>query len=171
MPKIGDLTIVVKRGDLTKEPADAICNPANSSLRMGGGVAGAIKRAGGAEIEQEALKHAPVPVGKAVVTEAGKLKARWIVHAPTMERPAMATTSEKVCLATRAALFCAEQAGAKTLALPGMGTGVGRMSFAAAAETMLKALKEFASAAKSLKKIVLCDLSEEMVDAWKLASG
>jgi len=166
-----DLTIVIKRGDLTKEPADAICNPANSSLRMGGGAAGAIKRAGGAEIEQEALKHAPVPVGKAVVTGAGELKARWVVHAPTMERPAMATTSEKVYFATKAALFCAERVGAKSLVFPGMGTGVGGMSYTEAAEAMLRALKEFALAAKSLKEIVLCDLSDEMVDAWKLASG
>ena len=171
MPKMDDLTIVIKRGDLTKEPADAICNPANSSLRMGGGAAGAIKRAGGAEIEQEALKHAPVPVGKAVVTGAGELKARWVVHAPTMERPAMATTSEKVYFATKAALFCAERVGAKSLVFPGMGTGVGGMSYTEAAEAMLRALKEFAPAAKSLKKIVLCDLSDEMVDAWKLASG
>ena len=171
MPKIGDLTIVVKRGDLTKEPADAICNPANSSLRMGGGAAGAIKRAGGEEIEQEALKHAPLPVGKAVVTGAGKLKVRWVVHAPTMERPAMATTSEKVYLATKAALFCAEQVSAKSLVLPGMGTGVGGVSFKAAADAMVRVLKKFTPAAKSLKKIVLCDLSDEMVDAWENALG
>ncbi len=170
MLKMDDLTIVIKRGNLTKEPADAICNPANSSLRMGGGAAGAIKRAGGAEIEQEALKHAPVPIGKAVITGAAKLKARWVVHAPTMERPAMQTTVEKVYLATRAALKCAESIGARSLALPGMGTGVGGVSFSDAAEAMIRALKEF-RVAKSLKEIILCDLREEMVNAWERALG
>ena len=163
---MGDLAIVVKRGDLTKEPADVICNPANSSLRMGGGAAGAIKRAGGEEIELEALKHAPVPVGKAVVTGAGKLKARWVVHAPTMEYPAMPTTAEKVYRATKAALECAEGAGAKSLVIPGMGTGVGGVSCENAARAMVKALKEFSEAPRSLKRIVLCDLSDGMVEAW-----
>ena len=171
MFKLGDLRVEVKRGDLTKQAADAICNPANSLMFMGGGAAGALKRAGGEEIEREALRHVPVPVGKAIATTAGKLRARWVIHAPTMERPAMPTTSEKVYLATRAALLCAERVGAKSMVLPGMGTGVGGVSFAAAAKAMAKALKEFAPAAKSLRKIVLCDLSVEMVDAWERALG
>ncbi len=164
--KLGDLSIIVKRGDLTKQKVDAVCNPANSLMNMGGGAAGALKRAGGEEIEREALKHAPVPVGKAIATAAGKLQARWVVHAPTMERPAIPTTGEKVYLATKAALDCAEQAGAESIVLPGMGTGVGGVPFEGAAEAMIKALKEFAPAAKSLKEIILCDLSGEMVDAW-----
>jgi len=77
MFKLGKLAIEVKRGDLTKVEAHAICNPANSLLYMGGGAAGALKRAGGEEIEREALKQAPVPVGKAVATTAGRLRARW----------------------------------------------------------------------------------------------
>lgn len=128
-----------------------------------------LKRAGGGEIERVALKHAPVPVGKAIATTAGKLQARWVVHAPTMERPAMPTTSEKVYLATRAALECAERTGAKSIVLPGMGTGVGGVPAERAAEAMAKALREFTPAARSLKEIVLCDLSEEMVEAWKRA--
>jgi len=167
--KLGDLSIVVKRGDLTKQKVDALCNPANSLMYMGGGAAGALKRAGGEEIEREALKHAPVPVGKAIATTAGKLQARWVVHAPTMERPSMPTTGKKVYLATKAALDCAEQACAESIVLPGMGTGVGGVPFEGAAEAMIKALKEFAPAAKSLKEIVLCDLSDEMVDAWERA--
>ncbi len=159
----------MKQGDLTKQKVDALCNPANSLMRMGGGAAGALKRAGGEEIEREALKHAPVPVGKAIATTAGKLQARWVVHAPTMERPAMPTTGEKVYPATKAALGCAEQAGAESIVLPGMGTGVGGVSFEGAAEAVIKALKEFAPAAKSLKEIVLCDLSGEMVYAWERA--
>jgi len=80
--------IVVLTGDITKQEVDAIVNPANSMLVMGGGVAGAIKRVGGKEIEDESVKHAPVPVGEAVATGAGRLKAKYVIHAPTMERPA-----------------------------------------------------------------------------------
>ena len=169
MFSLGNLTIEVELGDLTKQKADALCNPANSLMYMGGGAAGALKRVGGEEIEQEALKHAPVPVGKAIATTAGKLQARWVIHAPTMERPTMPTTGEKVYLATKAALDCAEQAGAESIVLPGMGTGVGGVSYEGAAEAMAKALKEFAPAAESLKEIVLCDLNKEMADAWARA--
>ena len=68
--------IVLRRGDITSLDADAIVNAANSALWMGGGVAGAIKRAGGQGIEDEAVRQAPIPVGEAVVTGAGSLKAR-----------------------------------------------------------------------------------------------
>jgi O-acetyl-ADP-ribose deacetylase (regulator of RNase III) len=163
----GSLRIEVRRGDLTKQVADAVCNPANSLMVMGGGVAGALKRAGGEEIEREALKHAPVPVGKAVATTAGKLQARWVVHAPTMERPAMRTTEEKVYRATKAALECAEAMGAKSIVIPGMGTGVGMVPCENAARAMAKAIKEFSATAKSLKEIFLCDLDHEMVEAWR----
>lgn len=169
MFKVGDLKIEVKVGDLTKERADAICNPANSGMHMGGGAAGALKRVGGEEIELEALRHAPVPVGKAVATTAGRLGARWIIHAPTMERPAMRTTGEKVYLATRAALECADAVGASKITIPGMGTGVGGVSSEVAAKAMVRAVRGFAPAATFLKEITLCDLSGEMVGAWERA--
>lgn len=171
MFKIGNMTVVVMRGDLTKQSADAICNPANSLMFMGGGAAGALKRAGGEVIEREARKHAPVAVGKAVATTAGKLKARWVIHAPTMVRPAMRVSSEDVYLATKAALECAERVGSSSIVIPGMGTGVGGVSFEEAAKAMIRALRDFAPNSRSLKKIVLCDLNEEMVNAWSYATG
>ncbi len=166
MFKIENLTVIVKRGDLTRQKADAICNPANSLMHMGGGAAGALKRTGGEEIEREALKYAPVPVGKAIATTAGKLQARWVVHAPTMERPVMQTTSEKVYFATKAALERADDIGAKSLVFPGMGTGVGGVSEEAAAGAMVRAIRDFIQVAKTLKEIILCDRNKEMVDAW-----
>lgn len=166
MIKLDNITVVIKRGDLTRERVDAICNPANSLMLMGGGAAGAIKRAGGEEIEEEALRHAPVSVGEAVATAAGRLRARWVIHAPTMPRPAMRIPSENVYLATKAALERADRMGAKSIAIPGMGTGVGGVSFDAAAKAMARALRDFAPISRSMKEIVLCDLSEEMVDAW-----
>jgi O-acetyl-ADP-ribose deacetylase (regulator of RNase III) len=169
--KIEDLEVRTEVGDLTKLNVDAICNPANSLMYMGGGAAGAIKRAGGEEIEREALKHAPVEIGKAVGTTAGMLQARWVVHAPTMERPAMRTTSEKIYRATLAALACADELGAESLAIPGMGTGVGGVPSEDAAAAMANALKEFAPKARSLRVVTLCDLSEGMVNAWERALG
>lgn len=167
MFEIGGLTVEVKYSDLTRESADAICNPANSLMYMGGGAAGALKRAGGEEIERDALRQAPVSVGNAVVTTAGKLLARWVVHAPTMERPAMRTTREKVYLATKAALERADGIGARSIVIPGMGTGVGGVSCEDAARAMVKAIKGFSRVARSLKNVILCDIGQEMVRAWK----
>lgn len=167
MFEIEGLTVEVKCSDLTKESADAICNPANSQMYMGGGAAGALKCAGGEEIEREALGQAPVPVGEAIATNGGRLSARWVIHAPTMERPAMRTTGEKVYLATRAALERADGMGAKDIVIPGMGTGVGGVSYGDAARAMVKAIKDFSRVAKALRNVVLCDISREMVNAWK----
>jgi len=169
MSDLSNLKIEILEGDLTKQKADAICNPASSLLLMGGGAAGAIRKVGGAEIEREALRHAPLPIGKAVATGAGKLKSKWVIHAPTMERPAMPTTVEKVYKATKAALLCAEKIGARDIVMPGMGTGVGGVRPVEAAEAMLKALNEFGREAKSLKKVVLCDIDKDMVEAWEKA--
>jgi O-acetyl-ADP-ribose deacetylase (regulator of RNase III) len=166
MFKLGNVKISVKCGDITGEEVDAICNPANSLMIMGGGVAGAIKRVGGEEIEREARKHAPVSIGDAIATTAGKLKIKWVIHAPTMEQPATRTTSERVYNATLAALKRAESIGASSIALPGMGTGVGRVSHADAARAMIKAITDFSLAAVSLREIVLCDIDKEMVKAW-----
>ncbi|MEM4405300.1 MAG: macro domain-containing protein, partial [Nitrososphaerota archaeon] len=92
------------RGDITEIDADAIVVPANSRLIMGGGVAGAVKRKGGAEIEKEAMSMGPIPIGEAVSTGGGVLKTRFVIHSPTMERPAGETDPHKVYLATKAAM-------------------------------------------------------------------
>lgn len=138
--KVGGALVEILEGDITQLDVDAIVNPANSRMIMGGGVAGAIKRRGGREIEEEAMKHAPVPVGKAVATGAGRLRARYVIHAPTMEMPAMRIPLENVYKATRAALEEAERLGIESLALPAMGAGVGgispRDSFKAMLETI-----------------------------------
>ncbi|OYT47781.1 hypothetical protein B6U83_04530 [Thermoplasmatales archaeon ex4484_36] len=98
--------LVVKEGDITAEEVDAIVNAANNHFWMGGGVAGAIKRRGGVEIEREAVSKGPVPVGEAVVTGAGRLKARYVIHAAVMGQD-LATDGEKVRRAAlRSALLC-----------------------------------------------------------------
>jgi O-acetyl-ADP-ribose deacetylase (regulator of RNase III) len=158
----GRTVIKVVMGDLTKTEADAIVNPANSFGYMGGGVALAIRRAGGEEVEKEAVSKAPIPLGEAVATTAGKLKAKLVIHAPTMVNPAGETDEEKVRLATLAALKCSEEKGAKSLAFPGMGTGVGGLSYKAAAGSMVEAIKAFIGGNRMMKKIILVAYNEEL---------
>lgn len=147
--------IEFKVGDITEEESEAIVNPANSLMIMGGGVAGALKSKGGKEIEDEAVSHAPVEIGKAIITKAGKLKTKYIIHAPTMERPAMRTTKEKVFAATKAAISIAFQKGITMISIPAMGTGVGGLSYSEAAEAMIKAIVESIKEGKKLKKITI----------------
>jgi len=140
--KVDDVILEIVKGDITEEEVDAIVNPANSMMIMGGGVAGAIKRKGGDIIEKEALSKAPVPVGLAISTSAGKLKAKYVIHAPTMERPAMSIDVSNVYKASRAAFIEAERLGITSISLPGMGTGVGGVSYRDAVKSMYKALKD-----------------------------
>ena len=162
--------IRVLRGDITKWSSElrpsAIVNPANSLMIMGGGVAGAIKRAGGAEIEQEARQHAPVPVGEAVATGAGRLPVDKVIHTPTMEQPAMATTLEKVRSAMRAALRCADEEGILAIAFPGLGTGVGGLSPEQAAEVMMRALKEHIDAGTGLRAVDFVAFTADLEEAF-----
>ncbi len=170
MVKYMGVELEVMKGDITKlEGIDAIVNPANSQMIMGGGVAGAIKRAGGKEIEDEARKHAPVPVGKAVATSAGRLKVKYVIHAPTMEYPAMRTTAEKVRAAVAAALSTCKELGIKSVAFPGMGTGVGGLDPKVAAEVMVDAIVKHISEGTTLERVVLVAYDDALYRAFREA--
>jgi len=158
------MSIFVQKGDLTQIVCDAIVNPANSYGFMGGGVAGAIRRAGGSIIEKEAISKAPIPVGKAAVTTGGNLPCRYVVHAPTMEKPAMRINVENVRMATRAAFEIGVKHGIKTIAIPGMGTGVGGVPTKQAAEVMVKIAMEFEN---KFERIILIGRNDELFDAFK----
>ena len=158
------MSLTVKKGDITRVVCDAIVNPANSFGYMGGGVAGAIKRAGGNKVEKEAVSKAPIQVGSAVATTAGSLPCRYVIHAPTMEQPAMRTDKEKIREATEAAFLTAKKLGVKQIAFPGMGTGVGGEKPGDAARVMLSVAKEFIN---DFERIVFVDVNDEMVNAWK----
>jgi O-acetyl-ADP-ribose deacetylase (regulator of RNase III) len=157
------MVVIVKKGDLTKVTCDAIVNPANSFGYMGGGVAGAIKRFGGIEIEKEAISKAPIDVGKAVATTAGILPCNYVIHAPTMKQPAMKIGVENIKLATQAALKLGIELNLKIIAFPGMGTGVGGVPVEDAAETIVGIVKEFEN---KFEKIILIDRNDEMVDSF-----
>jgi O-acetyl-ADP-ribose deacetylase (regulator of RNase III) len=163
-------TITIITGDITKLEVDAIVNPANSQLIMGGGVAGAILRTGGNEIQKQALKKAPVPIGKAVATTAGKLKAKHIIHAPTMTRPAMAATLEDIKAATKAALECAKQAHINSLAFPGLGTGVGGLNPQDASNAMAQEITKHIQQGTTIKQIILVGYNSDLASAFEKAT-
>ena len=167
--KPGNLRIEVLQGDITALEVDAIVNPANSLGVMGGGVAGVIRRKGGRGIEEEATRQAPIEVGSAVATTAGDLPCSRVIHAPTMEQPAMRTDVIKVAAAIRAALECADREGMESVALPGMGTGVGRVSAGDAARVMFETARRFRP--DKLRRVIFVGLEEEMVTAFREAAG
>ncbi|MEN3000172.1 MAG: macro domain-containing protein [Acidilobaceae archaeon] len=140
--RLGSSELLVTVGDLLQADVDAIVNPANSLMIMGGGVAGAIKRAEGEEIEREAMRHAPLPIGRAVATRTKRLKAKLVIHAPTVERPGGSSSVEAVRAATLAALSVAGEEGVNSLAFPLLGAGVGGLSADVSAEAMVAAMKE-----------------------------
>ncbi len=137
------MVIHVALGDITQLPSeiDAIVNPANSLGLMVGGVALTIKEAGGQEIEDEAKASAPVAVGAAIVTGAGTLFNKHVIHVPTMEEPGMKIGVENVRRATRAALLAAARSNLATIAFPAIGTGVGGVPFDEAARAMVDELR------------------------------
>lgn len=155
----GEIVVKVKKGDITEEDCDAIVNPANSLMIMGGGVAGAIKRKGGAEIEKEARKYAPVSVGEAVVTGAGRLKARCVIHAPTMERPAMSISVGHVKKAARAAFKVACHSRVSCIAFPALGAGVGGVPVRESVKAIIEAMKEV--------DFSKCPIREVRLVAWR----
>ena len=159
------MELIIIEGSLLQVEADVIVNPANSLGYMGGGVAGVIKRAGGSIIEEEAISKAPIPIGSAIITTAGSLPFKGVIHAPTMEEPAMATTEEKVRRALRASLELADKMGFKSIAIPGMGTGVGRLPKDIAAKAMIEEIKNFKPV--NLEKVILVDIDKELVQKWK----
>jgi O-acetyl-ADP-ribose deacetylase (regulator of RNase III) len=162
--------IVVVAGDITKVEADALVNPANSQLTMGGGVAGALLRAGGSRIQKEALRKAPVQIGQAVATTAGKLKAKYIIHAPTMTRPAMAASLGNVRAATGASLECARQMRIQSIAFPGLGTGVGGLNLQDATYAIVEAIKRHIEAGTTIRQIVLVGYNSNLTKAFEKAT-
>ncbi len=135
------MVIHVAVGDLTQLSVDAIVNPSNSLGVMASGVAAAIREAGGPTIEDEAKASAPIAVGAAVVTTAGELFAKAVIHVPTMEEPGMKIGVENVRRATRAALLAAARLSYATIAFPAIGTGVGGVPFDEAARAMIDELR------------------------------
>jgi O-acetyl-ADP-ribose deacetylase (regulator of RNase III) len=144
-----DLEVI--EGDITALEVDAIANAANNHLWMGAGVAGAIKRAGGEEIEHEAVQLGPIEVGDAVATSAGRLPARWVIHGAVMGRD-LQTNADLVRRTTESCLQIADDLGAQSLALPAFGTGVGGFPLEECARIMVDAARSHEP--RSLRRVV-----------------
>jgi O-acetyl-ADP-ribose deacetylase (regulator of RNase III) len=160
------MDVEVVEGDIAALAVDAIANAANDRLWMGAGVAGAIKRAGGEEIEREAVAKGPIPVGDAVATGAGRLPARWVIHAAVMGQD-LRTSADAIGAATRRTLEVADELGAESLALPAFGTGVGGFPLAECARLMVEATRSFEP--RRLRRVVFAVYGEEAEAAFRSA--
>lgn len=147
------LAVEVCEGDISQIEADALVNAANNHLWMGSGVAGALKEAGGQEIEKEAMKKGPVSRGDVVVTGAGKLKARYVIHAAVMGQD-LRTDAETIQKATENSLRIADTLGCRSLAFPAFGTGVGGFPVEECARIMIWTVREHATSATGIDKII-----------------
>lgn len=134
------LELTVHDGDITRLAVDAVANAANNHLWMGGGVAGAIKRAGGEEIEREAVAMGPIPVGEAVATGAGRLPARHVIHGAVMGQD-LRTDASLIRRTTARCLEVAEDLGCRSIALPAFGAGVGGFPVEECARIMVAAAR------------------------------
>jgi O-acetyl-ADP-ribose deacetylase len=145
--------VEVLETDITTLEVDAIANAANTRLAHGGGVAGAISRAGGPDVQRESDARAPIGLGEAVETTAGEMPARWVIHAATMELGGP-TSADIIRRATAATLWKAEELGARSLALVAFGTGVGGFPVEQAAEIEVDEVRRHLDSGSRLERIV-----------------
>jgi O-acetyl-ADP-ribose deacetylase (regulator of RNase III) len=134
--RAGALTVEILQGDLTQQDVDAIVNAANNDLELGGGVAGAIARAGGPQIQAECRAIGPIDVGDAAITGGGNLRARFVIHAASM-RLGGRTSAESLRGSTRRSLEIADQRGLRSIAFPAIGTGIAHFPMEECARIML----------------------------------
>jgi O-acetyl-ADP-ribose deacetylase len=160
----GEITVVL--GDIADQETDAIVNAANNHLWMGAGVAGAIKHKGGAVIEQEAMAKGPIPVGTAVSTSAGTLKAKRVIHAAVMGQD-LRTSADLIQKATLGSLWLAEQEGLHSVSLPALGTGVGGFSVFHCASVMVGVAIEFMIKTTLLREVRFVLYEKESKDIFE----
>jgi len=144
--------IAVVQGDITKQTVDAIVNAANNDLELGGGVAGAIRRKGGPAIQGECDRIGRIPIGEAAITSGGKLKARWVIHAASMQLGGT-TTAEALRASTRNSLQRAAENGVKSIAFPAVGTGIAGFPMRECADIMLDEVVKHLQGKTSLTQV------------------
>ena len=160
------MELEVVEADITELDVDAIANAANDHLWMGAGVAGAIKRAGGVEIEREAVAKGPIAVGDAVATGGGRLKARHVIHGAVMGQD-LRTNGELVRRTTERCLEVADELGCEAIALPAFGTGVGGFPLEECAQLMIGAVR--AHEPRTLRRVVFAVFGDEARRAFDAA--
>lgn len=152
--------IVIQQGDLTEMDTDAIVNAANNDLLLGGGVAGAIRRKGGDEIQRECNEIGSIPVGGAAITTGGKLKSRHVIHAASMQLGGQ-TTAQALRSSTAHSLRIAQERGLRSIAFPAVGTGIAGFPLESCAEIMLRIAAEHLAGNTSLETIYFVLFDEE----------
>ena len=155
---MGHVQLEVVEGDIAALEVDAVANAANDRLWMGAGVAGALKRAGGDEIEREAMAQAPIPLGTAIATGGGALPARWVLHGAVMGQD-LRTSAGLVERTTRACLELADELGCRSVALPAFGTGVGGFPLDECARIMVGAARAYEP--RTLERVVFAVFGAE----------
>jgi O-acetyl-ADP-ribose deacetylase len=160
--------IEVLEGDITTLEVDAIANAANTELRHGGGVAGAIARAGGRAIDDESRKAAPIGLGEAVETSGGEMPCRWVIHAATMELGGP-TSADIIRRATASTLARADELGARSLALVAFGTGVGGFPLDEAARIEVEEVRRHLDQGSRLERVVFAVHGERARAAFRAA--
>jgi O-acetyl-ADP-ribose deacetylase len=163
-------SVEVLETDITQLEVDAIANAANTRLMHGGGVAGAISRAGGPDVQAESDRKAPIGLGDAVETTAGAMPARWVIHAATMELGGP-TSADIIRRATAATLWKAEELGARSLALVAFGTGVGGFPLDEAAEIEVAEVRSHLESGSRLERVVFAVRGEGARAAFERALG
>jgi O-acetyl-ADP-ribose deacetylase len=154
--------------DITALDVDAIANAANTQLIHGGGVAGAIARAGGEDVGRDSREKAPIGLGDAVETTAGHMPCRWVIHAATMELGGP-TSAEVVRRATASTLRKADQLGAKSIALVAFGTGVGGFPLDEAARIEVSEVRKHLEGESGLERVVFAVRGETARAAFEAA--
>jgi O-acetyl-ADP-ribose deacetylase (regulator of RNase III) len=144
--------VVLRQGDLTEAQVDAIVNAANNDLVLGAGVAGAIRTKGGPSIQAECDKLGPIPIGEAAITGAGKLKARFVIHAASI-RLGGRTTEAALRNSTRNSLKRAAEKRLESIALPAIGTGIAGFPIERCAEVMLEEARDHLRGTTSLTRV------------------
>lgn len=162
------VTIRIVQQDIATLDVDAVVNAANDHLWMGSGVAGALKRAGGDEIEREAKAKGPIDVGEAIVTGGGRLKARYVIHAAVMTQLLPRTSADAIARATRSSLGRAEEIGARTVAFPALGTGVAGFPVDECARIMVAEVR--AHAPGRVEEVVFAVRGDDAVRAFEAAA-
>jgi len=167
---VRDVELDIVPGDITELEVDAIVNAANNELWMGSGVAGSIRRAGGATIEKEAVAQGPIAVGSALATTGGTLKAKWVIHAAVMGAD-LQTNADLIARATRSALEMADRCHVRSVALPALGTGVGGFPLYACANIMMAEVLHYVENHKrtGLRRVVFSVYTDAAKAAFKNA--
>jgi O-acetyl-ADP-ribose deacetylase (regulator of RNase III) len=142
----------ISQGDLTECALDAIVNAANNDLLLGAGVAGAIRSKGGPEIQQECNRIGPIPLGEAAVTNGGKLKARFVIHAASMQLGGR-TSEENLRASTRNSLLRASERKLVSIAFPAIGTGIAGFPLDRCARVMLEEVREHLVGETSVQRV------------------